>query len=266
MNLINVNSHRGIVNLLADYILKSINKTSEFDVIIEVVNCGKFFVVNGMTNSKQILDLTEIKNNFTKDHQSILTILNYESINIIDVITYGAELKVNKTHWFNYYNTVRPIYQKDNIVKYQEFKEEINCVLANTFLEIDNLKTSHPSVRPSLNIVSEFPYGYSLSMGRLFMYYGEYISNQIFDVIMTNKLIFKLTTDKNNEDDFDIQIKSNSPYKEKDITSMVLDNFDFNLNKFKLEYLTYDITDDLVYPDSKKPWLVKDKKKGLVIF
>jgi hypothetical protein len=266
MNLINLNSHRGIVNLLSDFILKTINKTQEFDTIIEVVNCGKFFVVNGLTNSKQILDLNEIRDNFTKEYQHILDRLNYDTINIIDVITYGSDLKINKTYWFNYYNSDRPIYQKDNIVKYIEFKEEISCVLSNSFLETEKLNILNPLVQPSLNISSEFPYGYSLSMGRLLMYYGEHISNQIFDVIMTDKITFKVSIEKNSEDDFDIQINSNSPYNEKDIVSMVLDNFDFNLGKFKSDYLSYDIMDDLLYPDEVKPWLVTDKKKGLIIF
>lgn len=266
MNLINCKSHRGVVNLLADYILKSVNKLDDFNTIIEVVNCGKFFVVNGMTNSKQILDLNEVKDKFVKEYQDILTPLKYESINIIDVITYGVDLKLNNTHWFTYHNSDRPIYQKENIVKYREFKEEISCVLSNSFLETENLDISHPLVQPSLNISSEFPYGYSLSMGRLFMYYGEYISNQIFDVIMSDKITFKVSSEKNAEDDFDIRIISNSPYKESDIVSMVLDNFDFNLGKFKMDYLSYDIISDLLYPDEVKSWLINDKKKGLVIF
>jgi hypothetical protein len=266
MNLINVTSERGIVNLLADYILKSINKTKEYDTIIEVVNCGRFFVVNGLTSSKEILDLNEVKESFLKEFEFILRKLNYESINIIDVVTYGVELQVNKSHWFTYHNSDRPIYQKDNIVKYNEFKEEISCVLSNSFLETEKSNVLHPSVQPSLNIISEFPYGYSLSMGRLLMYYGEYISNQIFNVIMTDKITFKVSTEKNNEDDFDIRIISNSPYKESDIVSMVLDNFDFNLGKFKVDYLSYDTISDLLYPDDVKPWLVNDKKRGLVIF
>jgi hypothetical protein len=266
MNLINCKSHRGVVNLLADYILKSINKLEDFNTIIEVVNCGKFFVVNGITNSKQILDLNEIKDKFVKEYQDILTPLKYESINIVDVITYGVDLKVNNSHWFTYYKSDRPIYQKDNIIKYKDFKEEISCVLTNSFLEAENLDISHPLVQPSLNVSSEFPYGYSLSMGRLLMYYGEYISNQIFDVIMTDNITFKVSTEKNPEDDFNIQIKSNSPYKEKDIISMVLDTFDFNLGKFKVEYLSYDFMNDILNPVEPKPWMIHDKKKGLVIF
>jgi len=263
MNLININSHRGITNLLADYILTYMNKTKDYNTIIEVVNCGKFFVVNGLTNSNEILDLNVIKDSFLGEHKSILTRLGYNNINIIDIISYNIDLNENKDYWFTYYDSDRPIYQNDNIVKYVDLKEEISCVFQNNYIESDNTSSS-PQIRPSLNISSEFPYGYSLSMGRLHMYYGEHISYQLFNGLMCSELIFKVSTEKK-EDDFNIEIKSKSPYNEKDIISLVLDNFDFNLNKFKKEFVDYNIIEDIHHPETPKPWLVRNKK-GLVIF
>ena len=57
MKYINENSNRGLVNLFSDYIVKEINKTHQYDVVVEITDCGKFFVVNGMTNSDKVLDM-----------------------------------------------------------------------------------------------------------------------------------------------------------------------------------------------------------------
>ena len=57
MKYINENSNRGLVNLFSDYIVNQINKDKQYDTVIEITDCGKFFVVNGMTNSDKILDM-----------------------------------------------------------------------------------------------------------------------------------------------------------------------------------------------------------------
>jgi hypothetical protein len=47
---------------------------------------------------------------------------------------------------------------------------------------------------------------------------------------------------------------------------MVLDVFDFNLNKFQTTILNYDVSEDLNNPISDKPWLIHDRTKDLIIF
>jgi hypothetical protein len=47
---------------------------------------------------------------------------------------------------------------------------------------------------------------------------------------------------------------------------MVLDVFDFDMLKFKSTIKSYDIIEDLTKPFDKKPWLIKDRIKDLVIF
>ena len=56
-------------------------------------------------------------------------------------------------------------------------------------------------------------------------------------------------------------------YDEEKIQSLVLDVFDFNLDKFESEYLKgYDYDLDTTDPFGEKPWLVKDKIKDILIF
>jgi hypothetical protein len=48
---------------------------------------------------------------------------------------------------------------------------------------------------------------------------------------------------------------------------LVLDVFDFNINKFSNDFLNeYDIEDDIINQVKDKPWLVKDRTKDLIMF
>jgi hypothetical protein len=116
-----------------------------------------------------------------------------------------------------------------------------------------------------LNVSSEFPHGYSLSMGRQEYYYSEYICNQLFDVILTDKLTFKYSSVKQDEDN-QINIQSMSLFPRKDVISMVLDVFDFDMLIFNDMIKGYNIMEDVTKPFDKKPWLIRDKIKDLILF
>jgi hypothetical protein len=64
MNYINRYSNRGIVNNFADFVLKEINKDTKYDTVVEITDCGKFFVINGMTSSSKILAMSDVKERF----------------------------------------------------------------------------------------------------------------------------------------------------------------------------------------------------------
>ena len=61
MRYINPKSRRGIINKFADFILCEIQKERKYKTIIEVSDFGNFLVVAGKTESKSIIDLSEIK-------------------------------------------------------------------------------------------------------------------------------------------------------------------------------------------------------------
>jgi hypothetical protein len=104
-------------------------------------------------------------------------------------------------------------------------------------------------------------------MGRLHYYYSEYISNHIFTIIDAKKIEFKISTKLNTDEDFDIELISDSKLYSKDvIKSLVLDVFDFNLDDFKFILSNYDIREDLENPFGVKPWLVKDRTEDLIVF
>jgi hypothetical protein len=115
-------------------------------------------------------------------------------------------------------------------------------------------------------ITSEFPYGYSLSTGRAHMYYSEYVCNQLFSSIKTDEITFKISDVKDDNGDLDIQIISSSPYLTEQVRSMVLDVFDFNLQRFINTTLNkYDLSKEIDNQLESKPWLIKDKISELFI-
>ena len=272
MRYINENSNRGIVNLFADFIVKEINKTHQYDVVIEVTDCGKFFVVNGMTNSDKILDMIRVKDSFVETYKFLLSSFGYETLNIIDLIIYNRELKKKSDFTFDFYNSSRPSHHWEVIntlidnpqPKFNSISYTNRLEYELDYSEDDTSNLEFYTYSP-LNISSEFPHGYSLTMGRQEYYYSEYICNHLFDVILTSKLTFKYSSNIV-DDDNQIDIHSMSLFPKKDIVSMVLDVFDFNMLLFNNKIKDYDIMDDILKPFSKKPWLVKDRTKDLILF
>ena len=272
MKYINENSNRGLVNLFSDYIVNQINKDKQYDVVIEVTDCGKFFVINGMTNTDKILDMVKVKESFLESHKSLLTNFGYENVNVIDLIMYGKELAKKNEYTFDFYNSSRPTYHYRLINSIIESPQpKFNSISYTNRLEYEldysENNTSHLEyyTYAPLNISSEFPHGYSLSMGRQELYYSEYICNQLFDVLLTDKLTFKYSSVKVDEDN-QIDIVSNSIHPKKDIISMVLDVFDFDMLVFNDKIKNYDIIEDMTLPFDTKPWLTRDKIKDLILF
>jgi hypothetical protein len=64
MVLKNTESRILITNLFADFILSKIPHNE--DSIIKVVDCKNFFIIKGKTSYNQVLDLSEILNEFIK--------------------------------------------------------------------------------------------------------------------------------------------------------------------------------------------------------
>lgn len=270
MRYINPNSNRGLVNKMADFILKKI--TLDYDSVIEVTDCGKFFVINGMTNSKDVLDMSKVSDEFVDQNKELVSKFGYEKLNVIDLIMYDVELESKTDYSFTFYNTDRPIFSK----RIHEFlkSNDLNVwsISDNNGLEVelDYSESKTPSLvsfsYSPLTVSSEFPYGHSLTMGRLHYYYSEYICNHLFNVIKSNKINFKISTNLNEEEDFDIELYSETKhYPDKIVKSLVLDVFDFKLDNFKYLLSTYDLLEDLEKPFSVKPWLVKDRLEELII-
>lgn len=276
MKYINRFSKEGFVNLFADFIVKNVNPnfTSRF----QVVDFKSFLVVYGATNSDEVLDLNKLRDLFVEKNPDLVNYLNLKHVNIIDLIDYREPLSSNEYH-FEYYKSDRPLFHqqvinevnRNSIKDYNKefisninFTDKLELEFYSPFMP-ENLKIFN--VTNFLSISSSFPYGHSLNLGRRELYYGEYISNQLFNLLETDKITFKYSSIINNDEDLNIEVECDSIYSPEKIKSLILDVFDFNLNKFSNDYIKdYDIEKDIDNQLGEKPWLVKDRMKDLVIF
>lgn len=274
MKYINTLSKEGFVNLFADYIIKNIDPIHKSR--FQVIDFKSFLVVYGSTSTNEVLDLNKIRDSFIESNKQLVDFLNLKHINIIDVIDYREPLSPNE-YYFTYYKSERPIFHQKVIDEINKTSSEYNKEFLNNINYTDKIELEFysPFLPDKLNILnstnfmsvsSSFPCGYSLNLGRRELYYGEYVCNHLFDILVTDKILFKYSLDII-DDDFNIDIICDSIYMDKDIKSLVLDVFDFNINKFVNDYLNdFDLESDINNQLSTKPWLVKDRVRDLIIF
>ncbi len=271
MKYINEYSQRGFVNLLADYMLSEINKDVEHDTLIEITDCGHFLVVNGMTTSENRLDLNKIKEDFKSKVGDLFISLGYKDINFIDLIKYDVQVNKPEIYWFTNYNSIRPKYPNHIIdmvdltyFSYHSISNFSNPIFEPLMSEeFDNLPNFN---YPPFHISSEFPHGYSLSMGRSQLYYSEYISTNIFNTIKAKELTIKITEKRDSDEDLLIEVMSDSIYPNEVVKSLILDVFDFDYKSFNEKLDDYDYCLDIMEPFVNKPWLIKDRIEDVVIF
>jgi hypothetical protein len=276
MKYINPFSKQGFVNLFADHIIKNINPNHKSR--FQVVDFKSFLVVYGATSSDEVLDLNKLRDTFIEKHKELVDYLNLKHVNIIDLIDYREPLSSNE-YYFEYYNSTRPIFHQkvldeinqNTISEYKkdflssiDYTDKLELEFYSPFIP-DNLKTFHTT--NFLSVSSSFPYGHSLNLGRREFYYGEYVCNHLFNILETDKITLKYNTTLDNSEDLNIEVICNSFYSPEKIKSLVLDVFDFNINKFSNDYLNdYDVENDLTSQVDNKSWLVKDRIKDLIMF
>lgn len=274
MKYINNLSKEGFVNQFADYLIKNIDPRHK--TRLQVIDFKSFLVVYGATSSDEVLDLNKLRDGFIEKNQTLINYLKLKHVNIIDLIDYREPLSQSE-YFFTYYNSSRPIFHQELIDEITNNTNLYNKELLNNINYTDKIELEFysPFIAESLNIVnstnfmavsSSFPYGHSLNLGRREYYYGEYICNQLFNMLETNKILFKYSSNINTNEDLNIEIICDSHYSSDKIKSLILDVFDFNLNKFSIEYLKdYDIENDIKNQLEEKPWLIKDKMKDLIL-
>lgn len=270
MKYINPKTNRGIVNKFADHILTEINKLGDYDSVIEVSDCGKFFIVNGFSSYENPLDLNDIKESFLTKNNDVLDILGYKDINIINLIDFDVTPNKKDEFWFKFYNTSRPTYSK-TLTEYVEQDTTPYISIDNdlkTELDFNHTQNNIKTVfeYPPLTVTSEFPHGYSLNMGRIHYYYSEYVAYNSMTASQTKEMDFKISTIKDSDEDFMFELRCKSIYNDNVVKSMILDVFDFDLESFKHVVSTYDFSKDIDEPFAPKPWLFKDRINDCIIF
>jgi len=236
------NSRLSVVNLFADFILNKIPK--EHKTIIQVIDCLNFYVIKGKTTYNDILNMGEIINEF-KDYLPD-TINNKKLSHTIDLIEYNQELSEVNNITFTYHNTENCSYSYNQIdaflsddEKSYDYNFYLKPILDNTYLSVS----------------SEFPYGYSLSQGRLFYYYGKYITYNIPPTYYFENIT--MTIGKNPEVTFDCD--------NEELKSPILDMFDFDMKSLETEIKKVDWSIELTNPLQEYDFLKVKIKDFIVI-
>lgn len=230
MRKLEKNTRRYFVNLFADFILSKFDKSE--NTIIQVTDCENFIVVNGQTTSSTVLDLNGIKNEFSGWFDDLLVSLGMKDINLIDIIKYEQDITDFSKGWVDVNKSL-----------YVEVYEPIS----------------------EITICSEFPYGHSLGCGRGMYYYSHYIFNHMYSLLGVDQLYFRYSNELDENEDYKIKIVSNSPISKSSTESLVLDVFDMDLIEFKKKLSKYQFFDDIIDPNSPKPYLVQDRLKDVIL-
>jgi hypothetical protein len=261
MKLINPKSRRAFVNLFADFILQKLGKTSK--TIIQITLYDNFIVIYGKTDSEEVLDIDSVKKEFFEINKELCEKISVsENLGILNLVQKNSDYFKNNcyVYYLNLYNTERPLYHKKALnFHFNEFHDTVEWknelfleVPHNSLLPVDKFKFS------PLQITSEFPYGYGLNIGRSLLYYAEYISHNIFSTISVENMKLLITNQKDLNGDQIIKVDSKSPFPVEKIQSLILDNFDFDLDKFSERFYDYDLCDEIKNVTSSKPWLIKN--------
>lgn len=233
MNKNDIFSDRKIlINTFADFILTKVPKDKSF--FIEIADCTNFWVVKGKTNSNELIDLKETRDEFSEIMNN--KNLSLPHFNIIDLIQYDVELE--KIPYLNL-----------------EFYNNTNTSVPLCSTEENNFE--------GRIITSNFPHGYSINYGRDLYFYAKHISYNLQTKYFWNQIRIKIFRE-NNDDNLEIY---SDCQKDKDVKveSAVLDCFDFNFENFskKLEQETFW---ELYLNSDKDPDFVKELNPNLLIF
>jgi hypothetical protein len=221
-------NHRiSIINLFADYILKTI--PVDENTIIQIADCGNFCVVKGKTSYNIPLDISKLSKEFCEK-------FSLKLLNTIDLIEYDKKIINRETYTFTLFNNDNCSYQTKD-----ESDDDSDLI-----------------------VVSEFPHGYSLSQGRLLFYYTKHIVYNIPSNYPFSGLKFEVPIDKEKlESDFKVFNIHTEEY-DKTLKSSILDIFDFDTSVISNEIKKVDCYAEITNPLDEYSFL-KERVKDFII-
>ena len=223
------NNKISIINLFADYILKSI--PVDEDTIIQIADCGNFCVIKGKTTYNIPLDVSKLSDEFCEK-------FSIKLLNTIDLIEYDKKIINKEDYTFTLFNND-------------------NCSYSN------NEEVSDDD--SELIVISEFPHGYSLNQGRLLYYYTKHIVYNIPSNYPFSGLRFEVPTDKEKmESNFKVYNIHNEEYDE-NLRSSILDVFDFDTSVISNEIKKVDCYVEVTNPLDDYSFLKKRVKDFIII-
>lgn len=164
------NTRQFTVDLFADFILDKLPKDS--NTVIEVIDCVNFYVIKGSTNYKKEdleneFSISSIRDEFIEKYEDQLYDTKIQ--NIIQLIEFDTKMEEINSDSFTFFkNSKNCSYHPNQIKEFEDNKSSDFTSLLKNHKE-DNFKS----------IKSQFPFGHSLSQGRLLYYLGKKIYYKI---------------------------------------------------------------------------------------
>lgn len=236
MNRINsIVSRRSKCNLFADFLIEKLGL--EANSIIHVTDNNNFFVINGITESSDLLGIYDLKDEFNKKYENVF---DSRITHTFDLIQYGMDLSPKPKHKSVYHITSDNVSYHHSLI--DSFKMSGDSYYHNGI-------TTYKEVESDFSpVCSEFPHGYSLDQGRVLYYYGKLISYNIAFKVLGTKLELNLLKESNEDGEFLESVYLDDNYGDDKLKSYLLDTFDFNYNKIREEIKKVDLSLEITNP------------------
>lgn len=203
-------------NLLADFILSNIDPDK--NTRIQVTDVGKFYVINGKTESDERLNLSLLAEEF---NELFSNLISNNVVNTIDLIDYNSKLEEPRNLNITLYDTPNCLYSEEQLLAYNENSDKSYDFFNQKLIEIDE------KFLPSIS--SSKPHGYSSLQYRALLNYVKHIYYNLRTDCLVGALNINVSLD-----DFEPKVEIFNFYSnERDVKleSVVLDYFNFDMSE-----------------------------------
>jgi hypothetical protein len=270
---------KNLCNILSSVIVTELQKESpDVKSEISVINVRNFFIVKGRTSSKNVIQVTDVLDEFLKT----LPVNPIESLRVIDTIQYNSNfdfgvLSISKTfEKINNDSNVQELidFHSRNGLLFNIVIDEINSNLFYDCKESDDsevlnvLKNEHNSFKIRKTdlsnevYVSDRVYGLSMNYEKPFYLLLENIKNHLFMLGISSYLDISLSSDSNYDEMTNLNVNFKTSGSKLSVNnswleSLVLDVFPMNYNQIisELNLSNEDITKNLILTDKSPKWL-----------
>ena len=273
---------KNFVNLLANNLIREIEKeTKNHNSEIQIINNKNFIVARGYTSHEEPINISKL---FTEYYNELFGL--EQVFNVVDLIEYGNKSKQNHIY-------LNKKFTKDSLK--ESLITQINKdtdegldyrFTANTDLGIVLITGNAPTEEikkyfedynyykikePTETFVSDLYFGRNLRSSKVFEFYLNYITYNIFERGLCKDIEYSFYTEEKfeeiNWENIKFEVKSNSSMVSNEwLKSMILDLFPFEpediIDQWKLQ--TYNFEEDIL--QRRKPvWEIRDKIGEMIL-
>lgn len=273
---------KNFVNLLANNLIREIEKeTKNHNSEIQIINNKNFIVARGYTSHEDPINISKL---FTEYYNELFGL--EQVFNVVDLIEYGNKSKQNHIY-------INKKFTKDSLKEslINQINKDTDKGLdyrftANTDLGIVLITGNAPTEEikkyfenynyyeikePTETFVSDLYFGKNLRSSKVFEFYLNYITYNIFERGLCKDIEYSFYTEEKFEDinweNIKFEVKSNSSMVNNEwLKSMILDLFTFEpediIDRWKLQ--SYNFEEDIL--QRRKPiWEIRDKTGEMIL-